>query len=184
MKNLFKIVITGGPCSGKTTVINLLKEKNYKVIPEVATIIIKENLNKDDTEILTWKNFKKFQKEVIKRQLKYENMLNNEEGIVFLDRGIYDSIAYLKKEKIEDKSLFKVCKSDYDIIFILEPLPFLESNDIRRESEEERKLIHFLIYDTYKEYFDRIFIIHVYNPRKRVEEILKIVNDYVKKYTY
>ena len=37
-----KIVITGGPCSGKTALVDKLFEKGYEIIPEVAREIIEK----------------------------------------------------------------------------------------------------------------------------------------------
>ena len=49
-KKVYKICITGGPCSGKTTVMNYLKEKfepQFLVysLPEVATMLVTSGVN-------------------------------------------------------------------------------------------------------------------------------------------
>ena len=51
MKTIKKIVITGGPCSGKSTMLNLIentfKEKGYKVliVSETATELIRGGIS-------------------------------------------------------------------------------------------------------------------------------------------
>ena len=37
-------VLTGAPCSGKTTLIELLQEKGYQTVPELARVYIDEQL--------------------------------------------------------------------------------------------------------------------------------------------
>ncbi len=49
-----KYVLTGGPSVGKITVIEILAKRGYKILPEVARMIIEEERIKG-TDILPWK---------------------------------------------------------------------------------------------------------------------------------
>lgn len=85
-----RIVLTGGPGSGKSSVSDVLG-KQYKVIPEVARHYLKffeENM----PYYLPWNNRDIFQNFVEIRQL--ENHIKNEFG--YFDRSFIDEIAYRK----------------------------------------------------------------------------------------
>ena len=88
-------VITGGPGSGKTTTVNLLKERGYKTTIEHARHYI-------DTQRITGKsveeirnNQKEFQQGVLAMQIAQEQELSLTET-VFLDRAIPDALAYYR----------------------------------------------------------------------------------------
>jgi len=126
-----RIVITGGPSVGKTTIITLLQKRGYQVIDEQATKILKEG------KILPWEDRHAFQNEVLRRQLDEEARLNDENRIVFLDRGVFDGEAYFIYDKLFVPTTFSRLNADrYDLAFLVEELPFYEANDIRRENLE------------------------------------------------
>lgn len=114
--NIYKIVLTGGPCAGKTEVIEGIKEKlkeeGYYVIliPETASELIPNGIipdkNREHTLI--------FQQLVLLAQTQKEqnvntycqnlitnstHLLKDKKGIIILcDRGIIDNRAYLSHE--------------------------------------------------------------------------------------
>src|SRR3954471_14543898 len=81
---LMRVVITGGPSVGKTTLITLLQERGFPVIHEFATQIIKEGV------FLPWVDRKSFQVEVLRRQVAAEAEIAENGLPVFLDRGLFD----------------------------------------------------------------------------------------------
>ena len=96
-----KIVFTGGPCAGKTIIINMikeyLKEKGYRVIcvPETATELINSELK--DISIVFQTNILKLQ--YFKEKLFESNTINDSKTIILYDRGILDNKAYLNSYK-------------------------------------------------------------------------------------
>ena len=80
-----KIVLTGGPCCGKTTLANELKKKGFCVVDESAREFISRNRTVNTEER---------QKEIFLRQLEKENLSRDE--LVILDRCLIDSLAYCK----------------------------------------------------------------------------------------
>src|SRR5690606_34816123 len=85
-----KIILTGGPSSGKTTIINSLLEKGYSVVSEVAKDIIeKEGLVDPNNK----KKYEELQNKIAHLQIKREKNLEGK-VINFLDRGVYDGIVY------------------------------------------------------------------------------------------
>ena len=101
---IYKIVLTGGPCAGKTTNLNeigkYLKQENipFVTIPETATELIINGI------IPNSMNAYDFQNIVIKRQLSKEHeaeeyflnhFANHNKCVIIYDRGIYDNAAYM-----------------------------------------------------------------------------------------
>ena len=88
-------VITGNPGSGKNTLLKALRRRGVSVRFEVARQYIEEQieLGKNIEEIRS--NEQSFQTEVLKRKVEREHHLDPQE-VVFLDRGIPDTYAYLK----------------------------------------------------------------------------------------
>lgn len=100
-KRIPRVVLTGGPCSGKSTVIRQVREEFGDVIhcvPEVATIVISQVgivPPLDDRIAL-----RKFQRTIANVQRSFEDVSNeqalrDDKRLVLLDRGIMDSAAYM-----------------------------------------------------------------------------------------
>ena len=89
------VVLIGGPSSGKTTLIEALKEKGHTCYPEVSREVIREAQEQGIEQLFLEKPllFSELLLEGRKRQFK--EALNEEANIVFLDRGIPDVLAYI-----------------------------------------------------------------------------------------
>jgi len=104
-----KIVLTGGPCAGKTTAMTYistkLRERGLKVliVPEVATIFATGggliNIHK-----MTLQQNVRFQTALIKTIMDLEDHfcelaeISGEQTVVLCDRGVLDSKAYISPE--------------------------------------------------------------------------------------
>lgn len=103
-QRVFRFVLTGGPCGGKTSAIPFLKEKltslGFKVIiiPEAASELVNSGIEFADLSVVD------FQDLVIKRMLYYEDQAQNfkkyyKQDVIFLeDRGLLDNKAYMPYE--------------------------------------------------------------------------------------
>ena len=167
-----KIVITGGPCSGKTTIINRLRDDGYKILEEVAREVIAErNFNRklDATEML------ELQKEIYDRQIKKEIDVDSLEETVFLDRGYVDNHAYCEHHiGYIPKWLLTAPVKRYDQILVFERLPLIKDG-IRRESDKEAKQIHDRIICAYKNSGYEPIIVPVMSIEDRTEYVKKAV---------
>jgi len=166
-------VLTGGPSSGKTTTVNLLKKLGYRTTIEHARHYIdtKRVAGKTTEEIKG--NQIVFQKGILDMQIEEEDNLSSEE-VIFLDRALPDARAYYKFLKIpEDEQLTRAVEnSSYKKIFILDPLPLI--NDYARtEDEEAQKKIHNLIVEVYDSLPAPIVHVPLLPPNERVDFILK-----------
>lgn len=127
-----KVVITGGPSVGKTTIVNGLADRGYRVIAEMATAIIREG------KYLPWVDRQKFQAEVLKRQQSAEAAILDFDKVVVLDRGLFDGEAYYVHDNLPVPSVFSnLDASQYDVAFLVEPLGFFEANEIRQHENLE-----------------------------------------------
>lgn len=166
-------VITGGPGCGKTTTVNILKERGYKITIEHARHYL-------DTQLVTGKTVEEirsnqilFQSEILKMQIEHEASLNPDD-IIFLDRAIPDALAYYRFLNLEeDQALLKALEQVfYKKIFILNPLP-LVNDYARTEDEEAQKRIHGLIIEVYNSLPFDILHVPVLTVEERVNFILE-----------
>ena len=144
-----KFIITGGPCSGKTSLIKSFVDKRYSTLSETAREIINEESEKSQGK-LPWTDVKEFQIKVMNRQKLKENELIGD--IVFLDRGLPDNIAYCELNNIDlGESIIEDIKiANYEKVFIMDILPIYEKDEERKEDLEEAKKIHEKICEVYK----------------------------------
>lgn len=146
-KNL-RIVLTGGPCCGKTTLLEDLGLIGLEVVPEAARMIIEREQQKD-TDLLPWMNNYAFQREVIKLQLELENSFDSR--ITFCDRGIFDTPAFCGCAKVRTPEIVgKIASSRYDLIVIPELLPNFINDGSRKETPQQAREIHNAIVWSYK----------------------------------
>ena len=113
MKKILRIVITGGPCGGKTSALGEItktfKEQGFTifVVNEAATELINDGIkpfgNENDRQELI-----DFQRIVLEEQLAKEktrdmaaNYCKNENVIILYDRGVLDNRAYLTDEEFK-----------------------------------------------------------------------------------
>ena len=166
-------VITGGPCTGKTTVIELLAKRGYKTTIEHARHYIDTQKIQGRTVEEIRNNKKEFQLGVLNMQIEEEGTLDVNE-LVFLDRALPDAMAYYQFLGLEyDERLVEQCnKYCYKKVFILDRLP-LVNDYARREDEAEQIRIHKLIISVYETYPCPIVYVPVLPPEDRVDFILK-----------
>ena len=106
---IWKFVITGGPCAGKTEAIKIIKQeltnKGLKVIavPETATELI-------SSEITPWEvGRNKLQLLLLERSLNKEITAEkaaesfNQDVVINYDRGLLDGNAYMQAEPFMDE---------------------------------------------------------------------------------
>src|SRR3954447_25079733 len=143
-------VITGPPCCGKSTTVELLARHGFRVRPEIARDYIDQEISKGRTIQEIRSDAQAFQCEVLRRALIHDKALPEEE-FIFFDRGIPDSIAYLMLHGIDMTSDIEglVEIPSYRRVFILDPLQNYEVDYARMETPEERDRIFQLLWEVY-----------------------------------
>lgn len=177
MENLQKqtnwYVITGGPGSGKTTMVNLLRARGYKTTIENARHYFDmQRLNGKTVEEVR-KHQEDFQLKILEMQIEVEKQLSPDD-VVFLDRAIPDALAYYRYLNIIiDPKLAEAMRSmAYKKVFILDCLPLVQDY-ARSEDETAQKKIHSIIIDVYESLPFPVVYVPVLLPHERVDFILK-----------
>lgn len=159
MNKVYEIVITGGPCAGKTTALSKLDrvftDRGYKVIivAETATEVILSGVNPNEVSVID------FQHVIIGRGVNKEKTIREvakrfkKDVIIFYDRGLLDSKAYmdykdfiriLKKNRLTEIQ----ARDSYDAVLHLvtaaigaEEHYTKQNNNARSESIEEAAIL-------------------------------------------
>lgn len=165
-------VISGGPSSGKTTLIHLLEERGYATVPEQARHLIDTRLAKGETLTSIHADEIAFQQTALLMQTTVESHLNPDQ-VIFLDRAIPDMLAYYRFNKIaEDKALTEAMAScSYKKVFILDPLPIV-SDYARRETKEAQGRIHEEVVAAYSSLPFPVVHVPVLPPNERLLFVL------------
>lgn len=108
-KQIYKIVITGGPCAGKTTAMswlrNALTKKGYTVLfcPETATELISGGVAPWTCNTNMEYQHCQLQLQYAKEQIFLEaaNHMPPEKIVIFFDRGFLDNKVYMTDEEFQ-----------------------------------------------------------------------------------
>ena len=167
-----RIIITGAPCTGKTTILQTLAKMGYSTFDEVAREVIKQELHKG-SDVLPWQNINAFSKAVLPFQI--NNFKKAVEGLNFYDRGILDIAAYQEKSnQAIFEELEKAIKEHryHEKVFITPPWKEIYVNDNeRKESFEDAMEIHDYLVKVYTE--NNYQLIEI--PKMSLEERLRFV---------
>lgn len=175
-----KIVITGGPGTGKSSIINELIKRNYFCLEEISRQVTLD-ARKDGIEQLFLTKPLLFSELLLKgRTAQFDTAKQSEEEIVFLDRGIPDIVAYM--DYIGDtypEEFVKACQNNvYDQVFVLAPWQEIFKSDSERyESFDQAIKIHKHLVETYTKYgYDLIDV-----PFTSIEKRTDFILDFLKK---
>ncbi len=165
-------VITGGPCTGKTTVVEVLSAMGYATTIEHARHYIDPHKETGMTVEEIRANKRKFQHGILEMQIEEETKLDPNE-MVFLDRALPDALAYYQFLGLDydDDVLEMSERFCYMTVFILARLPLI--NDCARLEDVESQIrIHNLIMEVDGSFHCPIVHVPVLPPQERVGFIL------------
>lgn len=137
-----KIVITGGPSTGKTTVINELIKREFICIPEISRQVTLK-AREEGTEWLFLKDPLLFSKLLLEgREKQYLETKNISKGLIFFDRGIPDVHAYMNYLGVNypDIYIHKSKLYSYDKILLMPPWEEIYISDEGRYENFEQSL--------------------------------------------
>ena len=194
---IWKFVITGGPCAGKTEAVKIVKkdltDKGLKVIvvPETATELI-------SSDITPWELGRdEFQFLLLERSINKENTvqkaaeyLNQDVAIVY-DRGLLDGKAYMQNEVFmhelrkyneDERTVF----DRYNAVFHLvttargaEDFYTLVNNEARTETIEEARRIDDNLIKIWNNHENFKIIDNSTNFEKKMERLLKEIDNVI-----
>ncbi|SDS09129.1 Predicted ATPase [Polaribacter sp. KT25b] len=153
-KNQQKIVLIGGPGTGKSTVLNKLKEKGFFCFDEVSREVILKAQEKGIEQLFLTEPLLFSEMLLEGREEQYLSAEKRKENIIFLDRGIPDVHAYMNYFKTDYPSIFleKSKHYKYDLIFHFSPWEEIHTTDNERyETFEDSINIDTFLIDAYSE---------------------------------
>tara|TARA_A100001015_G_scaffold320566_1_gene447413 strand:- start:5599 stop:6126 length:528 start_codon:yes stop_codon:yes gene_type:complete len=169
-----RIVISGAPGTGKTSVINQLFKIGFKCHNEVSREIISNQLQINGATT-PWQDVYKFSEIVIYERLKQFKLASNK--LEFYDRGIIDSFAYLIKDNINLKEEWITIAKEYKYfnkVFITPPWEeIFHTDQERKEDFITAKKIHSHLIKAYKAFDYKPIIIPKITIQERINFILK-----------
>ena len=182
MKRNKRVVISGSPGAGKTSIIECLSQKGYTTFEEYSRNLIEDaqrqgtpNFFLSDPIIFSEKIFRGRQEqfEAAKKLTKVKN------DVLYYDRGIHDTLAYLGA--IEQNLPWlekKVLEFQYDLVFLVNPWEEIyKKDDQRLETFEQAKTYYPFIKKVYEKQHQVIELPQV-SVSERISFIESFVNDH------
>ncbi|MCB0372743.1 MAG: ATP-binding protein [Muricauda sp.] len=183
-----KVVITGAPGTGKTSIVNGLERKGFYCFHEIIRDMTSKAKQEGQSEehisnpLVFVEDALQFNKDLLHgRTAHYRASLQTNVPISFFDRGIPDVLAYMDFfDQSYGKEFTEPCEVHrYDMVFMVPPWKEIYvSDDERLESFEEAEDIHHALMNTYTQFG--------YNPievpkdavHKRIDFILETLKIY------
>ena len=179
-------MITGGPSTGKTSVIQELEHRGYRCIPELVRGLTaaEKNANAEETmvtnPILSVKDPYAFNNKLLQGRIaQYRSAENTDGELVFFDRGIPDTHAYMACFGQSYDAAFERPAYDYRYhqILLMPPWRDIYNTDSERfESFEESERIFTALKNTYQDFGYAITLIPIGSVTERTDFILDLVN--------
>ncbi|MDO5981870.1 ATP-binding protein [Flavivirga spongiicola] len=174
-----KIVITGGPGTGKSTLINELVNRGYTCLEEISRQVTL-NAKKEGIDQLFLTNPLLFSELLLKgRQQQFLNASTFSSEITFFDRGLPDVLAYMDYiGDIYPQDFVNTCNNlVYDRVFILKPWESIYKSDNERYENYEQALdIHKHLLKTYQYFNYNLIDVPFDTVENRTDFILNTLN--------
>lgn len=192
-----RIVLTGGPCAGKSSSLELIEQyfrnNNYVVytVQESATELIKSGVKPFGVNAF---DLYYFQDILLSYQLAKEKIIDeivynssDDKIVIIYDRGTIDNKAYIGQKRfdnlLEKYNLNEVdLLNKYDLVIHLETGAkinnYNKDNVARSESEEDALVLDTKTYDAWKYHNNLIKVKSRDNFIEKQEEIIKIIEDF------
>jgi predicted ATPase len=169
-----RIVLIGGPGTGKTTLINALAARGYNVFEEISRQVIKAAQNEGIDQLFLTDPLLFSQKLLEGRVNQFNAAVENTKNLVLYDRGIPDVLAYMDYAGQNYPQVFvEACKNhQYDQVFMLPP--WEEIHEVDNERYEDFSIamaLHDFLVKTYTYYGYTPIIVPLCSVAKRIDFI-------------
>lgn len=169
-------VITGAPCSGKSTLIDQLADSGFRTAPEAGRLYFEQ-------ELATGRTIEEIRQDVIPcvhgilgMMLEIERGLDPNE-IVCLDRGYPDCLAFLRQLRLDPNEYLPVCfHHRYASVFILDGFP-VQLDGVRIEDEAAADYLDEWHYRDYTALGYRVVRVPVLPSQERLAFVLEKLSE-------
>jgi predicted ATPase len=145
-------VITGGPGSGKSTLIDALAKRGVRTMPEAGRAIIQDQVAIGG-EALPWSDRRAFAELMLAWEMRSYRTALELPGPVVFDRGVPDVLGYLRLSGLPIPSHVQRAAQSFRYsrrVFIAPPWPEIFALDAeRKQSFEEAKATYEVMDETY-----------------------------------
>jgi len=171
-------IITGGPGSGKTTLIEALRVRGFACSVEAGRGIIQDQVAIGG-EALPWLDPRLFAELMLSWEMRSYRIAELTEGPVFFDRGVPDVLGYLRLMNIPAPDYMQKAAREFcynRIVFIAPAWREIFHQDVERKQDfEEAQRTYDALAWTYADLGCQL----VELPRVSVEERTRFVLDYL-----
>lgn len=167
-------VITGGPGSGKTTLIEALERTGFTRTVEAGRAVIQEQLASGG-HALPWSDAAAFAEKMLEWDLRSYRDAQTHAGSVFFDRGIPDVIGYLRLSGLSVPAQMTKAAQDFRYhrrVFIAPPWLEIYAQDAERKQDFDEAQ---RTYDAMVETYSGLGYELVELPRASVDERVRFV---------
>ena len=180
MKNK-KIVITGAPGTGKSTIILELEKMGYSCMHEISREVTLE-ARRLGTEQLFLTEPLLFSDKLLKGRInQFGKSDTTDDELIFFDRGIPDVQAYLNYISLDypEEYIKYGKKYRYDFVFLMPPWEDIYTTDNERyETFEQSLAIHNHLLRTYKSLGYTVVEVQPGTVEKRIQFILSVIQTF------
>ncbi|WP_410880187.1 AAA family ATPase [Myroides sp. DW712] len=166
-------ILTGGPGSGKSTVLEALAQLGYAVVPEVGRAIIQQQM-KIQGAALPWEDKQQFFEHMFDASL--IDYRQQSKQLTFFDRGLLDSVGYATLEHL------RISAKQYEIaqhtpyaktVLIFPPWQTIYQKDTERKQDFALAVRTYeTMRTTYESFGYQLVVVPCTTVEKRVEFIL------------
>ena len=171
-------IITGGPGSGKTTLIDSLRSRNYASSIEAGRGIIQDQMLIHG-RALPWLDPLLFAELMLAWEMRSYHIAKQSSGPVFFDRGVPDVLGYLRLTNIPAPEHMRKAAGEFRYnrtVFLAPPWPEIFRQDLERKQDfDEAQRTYDALVSTYNGL--RYALIEL--PRIGVKERCQFILDYL-----
>lgn len=170
-------VLTGGPGSGKTTLLSALSRRGYRCVPEVARLIIQEQMETGGVA-LPWKDTRRYSEIMLERSI--ASFMQNAAipETAFCDRGIPDTLGYVRLISLRDLHASATAASQSyryaSTVFVAPPWQAIYVTDTeRKQSFAEAIKTYDTVVQVYEELGYRIVTLPQCSTEERADFVIQ-----------
>jgi predicted ATPase len=164
-------VLTGAPCSGKTTLIDLLATRGFPTIPQIGRVYVEGEMAKGRTTDEILEHAAVNQRCIVEMQASFERELRVDE-VAFLDSGSPDCLTYCRVMGLDPNAILEECfHHRYASVFLLDRFPF-QQDGVRFEDDVTADLIEEWLVRDYSALGYEVVKVPILPPQERVAFLL------------